>query len=87
MIKIPPLTEERRTEIAKQVKEMGEDIKASIRQARQDAMKDTKKQFDDKEIGEDEHKRNEKEIENMVKDTNDKIDEHISNKAEEVMKI
>ncbi len=87
MIKIPALTEERRREIVKQVKEMGEEIKASIRMARQDAMKETKKIYDDKEIWEDEHKRNEKEIDGLVKSKNDKVDETINQKADEIMTI
>lgn len=87
MIKIPPLTQERRVEIAKQVKAMGEDIKARVRIARQDAMKESKRIFDAKEIGEDEHKRIEKDIDGVVKSMNDKIEEHIKNKSEEVMKI
>jgi ribosome recycling factor len=81
------LTQERRAEIAKQVKGMGEEVKGRIRMARQDAMKDTKAIFDAKEIGEDESKRNEKEIDVLVKTMNDKIDELIKNKADEVMSI
>jgi ribosome recycling factor len=50
LIKIPALTQERRLDITKQVKAMGEDIKARIRLARQDAMKATKTLFDNKEI-------------------------------------
>lgn len=85
--KIPPLTQDRRVEIAKQVKAMGEDIKSRIRLARQDAMKESKRIFDAKEIGEDENKRNEKDIDVVVKSMNDKVDEHIKNKSEEVMKV
>jgi ribosome recycling factor len=81
------LTQERRAEIAKQVKGMGEEVKGRIRMARQDAMKDTKTIFDAKEIGEDEHRRNEKDIDALVKSMNDKIDELIQNKAEEVMSM
>ena len=55
--------------------------------ARQDAMKDNKTIFDAKEIGEDESKRNEKEIDTLVKGMNDKIDELVKNKSEEVMTI
>jgi len=87
LIKIPPLTQDRRVEITKQVKALGEDIKACVRIARQDAMKESKRIFDAKEIGEDEHKRNEKEIDVVVKSMNDKVDEYIKNKSEEVMKI
>ncbi len=87
IIKIPPLTQERRLEIGKQVKAMGEEVKARIRLVRQDAMKDTKKQFDDKLIGEDAHKANEKEIDNLVKGMNDNIDSIVKIKSEDVMKV
>ena len=64
---------------------MGEEVKGRIRLARQEAMKDNKATFDAKEIGEDESKRNEKEIDTLVKSMNEKIDELIKNKADEVM--
>jgi ribosome recycling factor len=54
---------------------------------RQDAMKDNKATFDAKEIGEDESKRNEKEIDILVKSMNDKIDDLIKNKSDEVMSM
>lgn len=62
-------------------------MKGRIRVARQDAMKDNKAIFDAKEIGEDESKRNEKDIDVLVKSMNDKIDELVKNKSEEVMTI
>jgi ribosome recycling factor len=79
------LTQERRIEITKQVKSMGEEIKGRIRLARQEAMKDNKTIFDAKEIGEDESKRNEKEIDVLVKTMNEKIDELVKNKSDEIM--
>lgn len=79
------MTQDRRTEIAKQVKAMGEDAKGRIRLARQEAMKANKTIFDAKEIGEDESKRNEKDIDTLVKTMNDKIDELVKNKSDEVM--
>lgn len=87
LVKIPALTQERRIEITKQVKAMGEDIKWRIRMIRQDAMKHSKTIFDAKEIGEDEKNRNEKDIDALVKWMNEKIDEHVKNKSEEVMKV
>jgi len=66
---------------------MGEDIKSRIRLARQDAMKESKRIFDAKEIGEDDHKRIEKDIDVVVKSMNENVDNHIKNKSEEVMKI
>ncbi len=87
MVRVPPLTQDRRMEIAKQVKAMGEEIKGRIRVARQDAMKESKAIFDAKEIGEDESKRNEKDIDALVKAMNEKIDDMVKNKSEEVMKV
>lgn len=87
MIKIPPLTEERRNDIAKKVKTMWEDTKAQVRQIRQDAMKNTKKLLDNKEISEDQNKSNENNIEELVKDFNTQIDNLVKAKSEEIMTI
>ena len=87
LVKVPALTQERRLEITKQVKAMGEDIKGRIRVTRQDAMKDNKTVFDNKEIGEDEKNRNEKEIDALTKSMNEKVDELVKNKSEEVMTV
>ena len=87
IIRVPALTQERRQDIAKHVKSLGEDIKARIRVVRQDAMKATKTLFDNKELWEDQHKANEKEIDNIVKSMNDTIDTMVKAKSEEVMKV
>lgn len=50
-------------------------------------MKDTKDLFVAKTIGEDTHKRNEEDIESMVKKANAKVDEMVDQKGEEVMKV
>lgn len=87
LIKIPALTQERRDHIAKQVKAMWEEAKTQIRQVRQDAMSDTKKQFTAKEISEDVHKANEKNIDELTKTWTTKIDSLVKAKSDEVMKI
>ncbi len=87
IIRIPALNQERRLEITKQVKSMGEEIKARIRLVRQDAMKATKTLFDNKEIGEDQHKGNEKDVDVLVKTMNENIDAIVKAKSEEIMKI
>lgn len=87
LVKIPALTQDRRIEIVKQVKSMGEEMKWRVRVTRQDAMKDNKTIFDAKEIGEDESKRNEKDIDILVKSMNDKIDVLVKNKSEEIMTV
>jgi len=87
MIKIPPLTQERRTETTKRVKTMWEETKAKIRQSRQDGMKVTKKLLENKEISENENKTNENNIEEITKEFNTKIDNLVKTKSDEVMKI
>lgn len=87
IVRIPALTQDRRQEIVKQVKSMWEECKTTIRKIRQEAMKETKQIFDNKEIGEDQHKANEKEIEELVKKAWIKIEELTKIKSEEIMKV
>jgi ribosome recycling factor len=86
-VRIPALTQERRDQIAKQVKAMGEETKANIRKVRQEAMNETKSAFSSKSISEDQHKANEAQIEDLTKKMNVKVDELVKNKTDEVMKI
>lgn len=87
LVKVPELTQERREEIVKKVKNMAEDTKAHLRVARHDAQKDNKKLLEAKEISEDEHKNNDIDIDNMMKEYTAKIEEYIKEKSEDVMKI
>lgn len=87
LVKIPALTQERRDHIAKQVKAMGEETKTQIRGVRQEAMADTKKQFTAKEISEDVHKANEKNIDELTKTQSAAVDSLVKVKVEEVMKV
>jgi len=80
IIRIPALTQERRLDLVKHVKTLGEETKAQLRRIRQDAMKDTKDLFVAKTIGEDIHKRNEEDIEAMIKKSNMKVDEMVEQK-------
>lgn len=86
-IPIPPLTEERRKEIAKGIKKSGEDAKVGIRKCRQDANNSFKKLEKDKEISTDESK----DLQKDVQDKTDKfiklIDEKVAKKEEEVLKL
>ena len=84
-VTIPPLTQERREEIVKQVKATGEETKAHIRKIRQDAMNETKGELAKKEISEDQHKANESEIEELTKKMNTKIDDLVKGKTEEIL--
>jgi len=83
----PPLTEERRKEMVKQVKKMGEAGKIAVRNARRDANDSLKKLLKDKEISEDDEKRGEKEIQELTDDYVGRIDKVVADKEKELMEI
>ena len=87
LVKIPPLTQERRLDIVKKVKIMWEDTKASLRRTRHDAIKSNDKELAEKEISENEHKINIQNIDDLIKNKTKEIDESVKLKSEEVMKI
>lgn len=82
-IVIPELTEERRKELTKQVKALAEDAKISIRNIRHDALEDIKKA----ELPEDEEKKLEKNIQDLVNDYNKKIETNLKEKENELMTV
>lgn len=79
----PPLTEERRKEFVKQVKEMSEEAKISLRTIRQDANNDIKKL----EISEDEQKRGVERIQLLINDYNKKVEDQLKAKENELMTV
>jgi ribosome recycling factor len=83
----PPLTEERRKEMVKQVKKMGEEGKIAVRSARRDANEALKKLLKDKAISEDDEKRDEKEIQELTDDYVARIDKIVADKEKELMEI
>ena len=84
---IPDLSEERRVEMKKVVKSMGEKCKVSIRNIRREANDELKKLFKTKDISEDEEKKKEKIIQDLT-DINIKvIDEKVISKEDEIMTI
>ena len=83
----PPLTEERRKEMVKQVKRMGEDGKVVVRNARREANDALKKLEKDKEISEDDLKRGEKEIQEVTDDYVARVDQVIAEKEKDLMEI
>ena len=84
---IPELNEERRTEIKKLIKSMGEKCKISIRNIRRDANEELKKLLKSKEIGEDEEKSFEKNVQLITDKHISIVDEKISTKEKEIMTI
>ena len=84
---IPELNEERRTELKKLIKSMGEKCKISIRNIRRDANEELKKLLKSKEIGEDEEKSFEKNVQNITDDHIKIVDDKVSSKEKEIMTI
>ena len=84
---IPELNEERRTELKKLIKSMGEKCKVSIRNIRRDANEELKKLLKSKEIGEDEEKSFEKNVQNITDDHIKIVDDKVSSKEKEIMTI
>jgi len=86
-IPIPDLSEERRTELKKIIKTLGEKNKISIRNIRREANDELKSLLKDKKISEDENKKYEKEIQTLTDNETKKIDNKIYQKEKEIMKI
>ena len=84
---VPDLSEERRSEIKKIIKSMGEKCKVSIRNIRREANDDLKRLLKDKEISEDEVKKKEKVIQEYTDNQIKVIDERVVSKENEIMTI
>jgi len=86
-LKVPDLTEERRKDLAKQVKKVAEDSRVAIRMVRRDANEAVKKALKDKTISEDESKKSETEIQKMTDDFIKKVDQIADEKEKSIMTI
>ena len=84
---VPDLSEERRTEMKKIIKSMGEKCKISIRNIRREANDDLKALLKTKDIGEDDEKKFEKIVQTFTDDHIKKIDEKVEFKEKEIMTI
>jgi len=84
---VPELNEERRTELKKMIKSMGEKCKVSIRNIRREANEELKKLLKDKKISEDEEKTFEKSIQNITDKHISIVDDKVSLKEKEIMTI
>ena len=84
---IPDLSEERRNEMKKIIKSMGEKSKISIRNIRREANDELKKLLKSKDISEDDEKKFEKKIQTITDEQIKKIDEKVISKETEIMKI
>lgn len=84
ILTVPQLTEETRRTYVKQVDEMGEQAKIALRNARQDANNDIKK---DEELTEDDKKRCQEDVQELINKYNKIVDEKIDEKTKELMSV
>ena len=84
---VPELNEERRTEIKKLIKSIGEKCKVSIRNIRREANEELKKLLKDKEIGEDDERRGQDEIQKITDKFVADIDSALADKETDLLKI
>ncbi|NDK08080.1 ribosome recycling factor [Candidatus Gracilibacteria bacterium] len=87
MIKVPPLTEERRRETVKIARNMLEEAKVGIRNARADSHKLISQAEDAKEISEDMAKDYERDLQKLVDEANKQVDEMFKKKEVDIMKV
>jgi ribosome recycling factor len=83
----PPLSQERRQELAKLVKKYGEEAKVAIRNIRRDLIEETKKAEKNKEISEDEKFKREDEISKVADKFSKEIDKLIATKEKEILEL
>tara|TARA_B100001121_G_C18398613_1_gene484326 strand:- start:55 stop:615 length:561 start_codon:yes stop_codon:yes gene_type:complete len=86
-LRIPDLTEERRKDLIKILKNMGEKSKVSIRNIRREANEDLKKKLKEKKISEDQNKSFEKNIQKLTDLNIDNIEKILSDKEKEIIQI
>lgn len=86
-VAVPALTEERRHQMVKQAGEKVEEARITLRNVRQDAFKEAKRKKDGKELSEDDVKRVEKEIDNLMSEYNQKLEAAFKNKEKDILTI
>ena len=84
---LPPLTEDRRKDLAKQVSNRLEESRVAIRNVRRDIMKDLKDAEKEKLITEDERKKGEEKIQKLTDTWTDKVEEVGKKKEKEIMEV
>jgi ribosome recycling factor len=86
-VPMPPLTEERRKELTKVVKNAGEDAKVAVRNVRRDANEHAKRLLKDKEITEDDDRRSADDIQKLTDRTIVDIDKLVQAKETEILAV
>ena len=86
-VPLPPLTEERRKEFVKLAKRAGEDTKVVIRKARHDAKELIESLVKEKEIGEDDGERAQKEVEELIQKGSAEVDQIVARKEKDILEV
>jgi ribosome recycling factor len=86
-IPIPPLTGERRQELAKLAGKYAELARVAVRNVRRDAMEHLKKQEKDHQLSQDEHKKLHDQVQKATDDYVKRVDEALAHKEEEIMQV
>jgi len=86
-VPVPPLTEERRRELVKQVAGKVEDTKIALRNVRQDAIKDAKRMKDAKEISQDDQTHIEREIDKLMSAHTARLEQIAADKEKDILTI
>jgi len=86
-IPLPPLTEERRRDITKVVRQDAENARVSIRNVRRDAISDLKEMLKGKLVSQDEERRGEEEIQKLTDRHVAEVDQHLSAKEKEILQV
>lgn len=84
-VTIPPLTEERRKDLARLVKKIGEDSRVVVRNYRREANEELKRQEKDGNLSEDDLRKAQEEIQKLTNQSIQKIDDILKNKEEEIL--
>jgi ribosome recycling factor len=86
-VPIPPLTEERRRELAKHVKKLAEDYRVSVRNHRRESLEMLKELEKDNEITEDDRRHSAEKIEALTKEYIERVDKTLKAKEDEIMAV
>ena len=84
---LPELNEERRKQLVKQTRTLGEEAKVAVRNIRRDAIDEYKKMQKNSEITEDDLKSNEEEVQKITDKYTNIVDKHLEEKEKEIMEI
>jgi len=86
-ISLPQLTQDRRTQLVKLLKEKAEEARIVIRKEREDTLRHVQRQFDEKTLREDEKFKAKDDVQKLVDEFNQKIEDAVENKEQEIMSL